>query len=332
MTQESALQPLAVRTCKLGHSYGELEALAELDLQVPAGSAYGLLGPNGGGKSTLFRILSTLLQPTRGDAWIFGDHVATSPADVRRSIGVVFQSPALDRRLTVQENLRHHGHLYGLWGRSLGARIAATLERVELADRSETLVEELSGGLKRRVEIAKGLLHGPRLLLLDEPSTGLDPGARRSLWAALGNLREHEGVTVMVTTHILDEAEECDQVGLLHQGKLVATGSPESLKSAQGGDVIRIRALGDAELLSQAIAARYRIQTSVLDGEIRLSRHRGHEFLTQIVEAYPGEVASISLGRPTLEDVFLHHTGMKLGDTSADTEPLTGTQTKGRRA
>jgi ABC-2 type transport system ATP-binding protein len=224
----------------LVHDFAGRPALRGIDFSVRAGEIFALLGPNGGGKTTLFRILSTLLRPTGGRARVLGHDVERDPHAIRESIGVVFQSPAVDRKLTVRENLVTQGHLYGLAGASLRKAIDGMLRTVGLGERADDRVETLSGGLVRRAEIAKGLLHHPPLLLLDEPSTGLDPAARSDLWDHLSQLRSRDGVTVLLTTHLMEEAERCDRLAILSDGSLVATGTPQELKSEIGGDVIVI--------------------------------------------------------------------------------------------
>ncbi len=222
----------------LTHNYGDRLALDRLSFDVKAGEIFGLLGPNGSGKTTLFRILSTLMTPTGGNASIQGFDVAREPNKVRQQIGIVFQARSVDLKLTVAENLKHQGNLYGLSGARLKSRIDDVLGRVGLLDRKGDFVETLSGGMQRRVELAKGLIHSPSILLLDEPSTGLDPGARRDLWQYLETLRDEEGVAILVTTHLMEEAEHCDRLAILNEGKLVALGSPFDLKSQIGGDVV----------------------------------------------------------------------------------------------
>jgi len=291
------------------HRYGEREALRGVSFDAAAGQAFALLGPNGGGKTTLFRILATLMRPTSGRVLVCGDDVAERPAAVRRHLGVVFQSPALDDRLTVHENLVHHGHLYGLVGRALEARIASALDALSVADRARDLVAGLSGGLKRRVEIAKALLPEPRVMLLDEPSTGLDPGARRELWEALDLLRRRTGATVALTTHLMDEAARCDRVGILHHGRLVALGTPGELTATIGGDVLWITPAGPVADLARDIAGHFGVRNEVVDRRVRLELPHGHEFVTDVIEAFPGRIDAVTFSRPTLEDVFVHHTG-----------------------
>jgi ABC-2 type transport system ATP-binding protein len=295
----------------LTHRYGERVALSGVSFAVNEGEIFGLLGPNGGGKSTLFRILSTLMAPSEGRATICGHDVGREPGAVRKKIGVVFQSQSLDKKLTVEENLRGQGHLHGLSGATLRERIEKVAGRLGLNDRRRDLVETLSGGLKRRVEIAKGLLHRPSVLLMDEASTGLDPGARRELWKYILELREQEGVTVLLTSHILDEADRCDRLALLHEGRKVSEGSPVQLKAKIGGDVV-ILETADPAGLSGRIEARFGVHPASVDGTLRVEMADGHRFIAEVVEAFPGAIESVGLHKPTLEDVFLRETGAAL--------------------
>ncbi len=301
----------ALEISNLSHRYGNRAALTAVSFSVSVGELFGLLGPNGGGKTTLFKIVSTLITPVDGSVRVFGRDVVADPDDVRRQIGVVFQSPALDLQLRVDENLRHHGRLYGLHGRRLAERIRAVLALVRLDDRATELVGTLSGGLRRRAELAKALLPAPKLLILDEPSTGLDPGARRDMWEHLEQLRRQDHTAIVVTTHLMDEAARCDRVGVLHQGRLVAVGAPDALTAAIGADVILITT-PDRDGLATKIRERFGEQVEVLDDRLRLERQRAHEFITDLVEAFPGEIDAVSFGKPTLEDVFMHHTGQRL--------------------
>jgi len=298
----------------LSHQYGSRLALSNVNFEVKAGEIFGLLGPNGGGKSTLFRILSTMMAPTGGRAEVAGHDVARDPAAVRRSIGVVFQTQSLDKALTVAENLRAQGHLHGLSGSKLNDRMQQVMERLGLADRRNDIVETLSGGLKRRVEIAKGLLHRPVVLLMDEASTGLDPGARRELWQYVEELRSREGVTILLTTHILDEADRCDRLALLHQGRVVAEGTPAHLRSGIGGDVVVLEPAetADAAALASRIETRFGLKPVVVDGVLRVEIANGHRFITEVVEAFPGAIDSVGLHKPTLEDVFVRETGASI--------------------
>jgi ABC-2 type transport system ATP-binding protein len=300
--------PAAISVDRISHNYGERAALWDVSFEVAPEEIFGLLGPNGSGKTTLFRLLCTLLPIQTGTARLAGADVSSSPDDVRRRIGITFQSPSLDDRLTVRENLKHHGHLYGLSGKQLSERIEQLLSHVGLSDRSEDIVSELSGGMKRRVEIAKGLLHHPSLLLLDEPSSGLDPGARHDLWKYLHRLRDEQQVTILVTTHLMEEADRCDRLAILNHGKLVALETPERLRSSIGGDCITI-ATPDANGLSRQIAERFQIHPTLVGEQLRLERENGHELLRDLVAAFSDQIETISLGKPTLEDVFIQKTG-----------------------
>jgi ABC-2 type transport system ATP-binding protein len=292
----------------LTHRYADRLALSNVSFEVKKGEIFGLLGPNGGGKSTLFRILSTMMVPTGGRASIAGCDVVGDPAGVRRRVGVVFQSQSLDRALTVDENLRAQGHLHGLKGADLRARMERVTKRLGLADRRKDIVETLSGGLRRRVEIAKALLHGPQVLLMDEASTGLDPAARRDLSRNIESLRDNEGVTILLTTHVLEEAGRCDRLALLHRGAFVAEGSPAALRARIGGDVVVLEA-ADAQALASAIEQRFGLRPSIMDGAVRVEIENGHRFITDVVEAFPGAIDSVGLHKPTLEDVFVRETG-----------------------
>jgi ABC-2 type transport system ATP-binding protein len=302
--EESAL---AVEVEDLHHFYGDREALAGVSFSVGHGEIFALLGPNGGGKTTLFKILSTLLTATSGSVCILGHNLCNAARAIRPRLGVVFQQPSVDRKLTVLENLKHHGHLYALSGQNLHQRALAALVRLGLTERADDLVETLSGGLQRRVELAKALLHQPEVLVLDEPNTGLDPGARRDFMNYLQQLREQEGVTILLTTHFMEDAERCDRVGILHEGRLVALGAPEALKQSIGGDIVVIQAL-DSHGLQKKIRERFGCDPSLIDGTLRVERPRGHEFIRDVVDTFPGEISSAAFGKPTLEDVFIHLT------------------------
>jgi ABC-2 type transport system ATP-binding protein len=295
----------------LTRQYGPRTALAGVSFQVDEHEIFGVLGPNGGGKSTLFRILATMLAPSSGSASVADYDVERQPAEVRRRIGVVFQSQSLDKKLTVFENLRAQGHLFAMHGRALAERMDEVAERLGIADRRGDLVETLSGGLRRRVEIAKGLLHRPAVLLMDEPSTGLDPGARRELWQYVEELRDQQGITVLMTTHILDEADRADRLLLLHQGKVVAQGAPAELKARIGGDVVVLEVDEPARLLPE-LRARLGVEAAAVNGSLRVEIGNGHRFIAEAVEAFPGVIRSVALHKPTLEDVFLDETGARL--------------------
>jgi ABC-2 type transport system ATP-binding protein len=240
-----------------------------------------------------------------------GCDASQDAANLRRQIGVVFQAQSVDPKLTAYENLWHQGHLYGLRGTRLKTRISEMLTRVGLADRAKERVETFSGGMQRRIELAKGLLHHPGVLLLDEPTTGLDPGARRDLWQYLQMLRDEEHVSVLVTTHLMEEAERCDRLAILNEGNLVALGTPAELKSEIGGDVVLLEAAHDAGSLADNIRTRFHVHATVIDNQVRIEREGGHRFVTDVVEAFPGEIQAISVSKPALEDVFIRRTGHK---------------------
>jgi ABC-2 type transport system ATP-binding protein len=302
-----------VATRGLAHRYGNRDALRGVDLAVSSGEIFALLGPNGGGKSTLFRILVTLLAPSAGEARVLGHDVTRSPWKVRAGIGVTFQSPSLDPKLTVRENLLHQGHLHGLRGRPLASRIDAMLELFGLADRAKDAAEKLSGGLARRVDLAKALLHSPSLLLLDEPSTGLDPAARADFFDALRRVRREEDTTCLLTTHLMEEAAKCDRVGFLDEGRLVACGRPGDLVKEIGGEVITLVAEDPAQL-AVAIRERFGEEATWQDGVVRLEREDGAAMLPEILSAFPGRVTSATVARPSLEDVFLHKAGRSFSE------------------
>jgi ABC-2 type transport system ATP-binding protein len=300
--------------------YGERDALGGVGFTVERGEIFGLLGPNGGGKTTLFRLLATLLPMQAGEVSLLGFEVASQAQAVRRRIGVTFQSPSVDGKLTVVENLRHQAHLYGLFGREAAARIDELIMQLGLADRTRQAVGSLSGGLKRRVEIAKSLLHRPGLLLLDEPSTGLDPGARHDLWAYLTRLREERCMTILVTTHLMDEAERCDRLGILDRGRLVALGTPDELRQSVGGDCLTIQS-GDPSGLAERIASRFGVPPVRIGDSLRIEREAGHELLRDLVAVFPTEITAVSLAKPTLEDVFIARTGHQFWDAEAGGKP-----------
>ena len=305
----------------LVHRYESRTALNGVSFDVRPAELFGLLGPNGSGKTTLFRILSTLMIPTGGRALVMGFDAALDPASLRRQIGVVFQAQSVDPKLTAYENLWHQGHLYGLRGSALKTRVHEILARVGLADRAKERVETFSGGMQRRIELAKGLLHHPAVLLLDEPTTGLDPGARRDLWQYLQILRDEEHVSVLVTTHLMEEAERCDRLAIMNEGNLVALGTPAELKSEIGGDVILLDAARDAGVLAEHIRAQFHVTTTVLGNQVRIEQEAGHRFVPDVVEAFPGEIQAISVSKPALEDVFIHRTGHKFWSEANESDP-----------
>jgi ABC-2 type transport system ATP-binding protein len=306
-TGNSATSSVAVTVDKVEFSYGDRLALDAVSFEVREGEIFGLLGPNGGGKTTLFRILSTLAMPASGSARLLGYDLATDQQRIRENIGVVFQQPSVDNKLTIAENLRHHGQLYSIAKNELTRRIVEILDTLGLADRADEACETLSGGLKRRVELAKGLLPRPRLLILDEPSTALDPGARIDLWHYLGILQQ-SGTTVLLTTHLLEEAERCNRIAIIDEGRIVCIDTPDALRSSIGGDILTIDS-SDPQSLSEKISQRFGEQPQLIGGSLRIERDNGHRLLRDLVEAFPDEIDGISVGKPTLEDVFVRETG-----------------------
>lgn len=300
-----------VRVEKLSYRYGERQALNEVSFSVERGEIFGLLGPNGGGKSTTFRILSTFLKPAAGCVWMFDFDAALRADEIRKKIGVVFQSGSLDRKLRVNENLKHQGHLYGMSGNELNQKIDSLLSRFGLSDRARESVEKLSGGMRRRVEIAKGILHTPELLILDEPSTGLDPAVRLELWRTLERLRDNEKVTILLTTHFMEEAERCDRLAILDHGRIVRMGTPEEMKREVGGEVLDIRSR-TPEPLIESLKREFGLEIRSLNGSLRIEKENAHRLVPQLVDRFGDEIESITLGRPTLEDVFIHHTGRRM--------------------
>ena len=311
MTNPNAAQAeCAVHAEGVAHRYGDHQALAGVDFSVGRGERRGFLGPNGSGKSTLFKLLATILPLGAGKVSVFGQDLAKDFPAIRRRIGVVFQSPALDRKLSVRENLTYGGHLQGMRGRALAARVDEMLAVGNLADRANDVVGTLSGGLRRRVEIAKGLLHAPDLVLLDEPSTGLDPSARQDLWAFL---RAQQGLTVLFTTHLMEEAEEADRLTILDRGKVVAEGAPDDLRAELGGEVLQIHC-ADAEQLGPEVDALLGVQAQVLPGVVRVEHDHAHRLVAQVVDRFGDRLQRVSVAPPSLEDVFIARTGHRLGE------------------
>ena len=296
----------------VAHRYGPCQALDGVSFSVRSGEIFGLLGPNGGGKTTLFRLMATLLPLQSGMIRLLGFDVGAQSSDVRSRIGVTFQSPSVDGKLTVVENLTHQARLYGLSSSAVRRRMRDLMDQLGLDQFESQRVDTLSGGQKRRVEIAKSLLHAPGLLLLDEPSTGLDPGARHDLWIYLNRLSQDQEVTILVTTHLMEEAERCQRLGILDRGRLVTLGAPEDLRSSVGGDCLRL-VCPQPEDLARRIAGRFGVCPNLVDRELRIEHEAGHDLLRELVMAYP-EIQSIMLSKPTLEDVFIARTGHRFQD------------------
>lgn len=307
----------ALQVHDLVYSYGERRALDGVSFDVAPGEIFGLLGPNGSGKTTLFSILSTLKRPQGGSAHIFGLDVTGAADRVRAVLGVAFQHPSIDPQLTCTENLHHQGHLYGQRGSALATRSAELLERFGLADRAGDRAGTLSGGMQRRLELAKTLLHQPRILVLDEPATGLDVSARGLLWEDLKRLQGEMGVTIVLTTHLMQEADRCDRLAVMNRGKIAVIGSPAALKDEIGGEVLHIEA-ESPDVLAVDIQKRFGHEVTAVDGEVRLEDARAHRLVPELIEAFPGRVRSVRISPPTLEDVFLHATGHTFHEEESD--------------
>jgi len=296
--------------------YGELEAVRGIDLQVAPGEIFGFLGPNGAGKSTTISMLCTLLSPTAGTARVAGIDVVHDPARVRQKIGLVFQDPSLDDQLTGRENLEFHAFIYSVPADIRRGRIDQMLELLQLTDRASSQVRTYSGGMKRRLEIARGMLHEPQVLFLDEPTLGLDPQTRRNIWTHLNDLRSRTGITIFMTTHYMDEAEYCDRIAIIDRGQIVALGTPDQLKAMVGGDVVTMTST-QLEAAAEEIERSLKVTPTRVDGTLRMEVPDGKKFVPRLVRALTAPVDTISLRRPSLDDVFLKLTGRAIRDEEA---------------
>ncbi len=296
--------------------FGQLEAVKGVSFQVAAGETFGFLGPNGAGKTTTINVLCTLLRPHAGAARVAGFDVVRQRSEVRRSIGLIFQQPTVDETLSAEQNLRFHAYAYGVPAGVREQRMRELLTLVELWDRRGERVRTFSGGMKRRLEIARGLLHRPRVLFLDEPTLGLDPQTRRRVWDYLTELRERENLTIFLTTHYMDEAENCDRIAVIDHGEIVALDTPSGLKSAVGGDLITL-SIADGQAAVDELRQRYSIAARASDGRVSFQVAHGEAFLPDFVRAFSQPLEAISLRRPTLDDVFLHLTGREIRDPEA---------------
>ncbi|MEZ6032381.1 MAG: ABC transporter ATP-binding protein [Planctomycetaceae bacterium] len=300
-----------VTAVNLCYNYGSRTALENVSFSVPAGTLFGLLGPNGSGKTTLFRLLATLVPLQSGELTVCGDNVKTQQSSVRRHLGVTFQSPAVDVRLTVAENLKCHGSMYGLSGTALKKRVDDMLDQFGIADRSRSIVGSLSGGLKRRVELAKGLLHDPKVLLLDEPTSGLDPRARQEFWELITAQQASHGTTIIVATHLMPEAELCDRLLLLDRGRTIAEGTPAELQSRLDGDRLSLR-LRDATNHLEELQTQFSGKAELRGDRITLLATNPAEQIPDLIRTFGNQIVSLELTRPSLEDVFLELTGRSL--------------------
>ena len=296
--------------------YGDVHAVRGIDFDVTRGEVFGFLGPNGAGKSTTIEILCTLVAPTAGWATVAGHDVVRERDAVRRNIGLVFQESTLDDYLTAHQNLRFHGELYGVRSDVLPRRIEQVMNMVGLWDRKDCTVSTFSGGMKRRLEIARGLVHAPNVLFLDEPTIGLDPQTRSSIWGYIRELQQRHEVTVFLTTHYMEEAEHCDRIAIMDAGKIVAEGSPEKLKAAVGKDRVQIRTADDSAAIA-ALAEKLGVHANMHDGAITFGVPSGEQFLPRLFAELPVAILSASVARPSLDDVFLSFTGTTMRDAEA---------------
>ena len=312
----SAAQP-AVETRGLVKSYGKIEAVRGIDLAVQPGEVFGFLGPNGAGKSTTISILCTLLRPTAGQAFVAGIDVTRQPGAVRSRIGLVFQDPSLDDQLTARENLEFHAFLYNVPRSQRSSRIDGVLRMVELQERASSQVRTFSGGMKRRLEIARGILHYPQVLFLDEPTLGLDPQTRNHIWAYLHDLRKREGITLFMTTHYMDEAEYCDRIAIIDNGKIVALGTPSELKGMVGGDVVTV-STRDPAAAEEEMRRVFGLEPIADKTSVRVEVEDGAGFVPRLMRELSVPVSAVTLNRPSLDDVFMKLTGHAIRDEQAD--------------
>jgi ABC-2 type transport system ATP-binding protein len=322
--------PAAVEVAGLEKRFGEIEAVRGVDFRVEPGETFGFLGPNGAGKSTTINSLCTLARPSAGSARVAGHDVATERDAVRRSIGLVFQDPTLDVDLTAEQNLRFHGELYGVPRSVLGRRIDDLLGLVGLSERRTSVVETFSGGMKRRLEIARGLLHSPRVLFLDEPTIGLDPQSRASVWEYVRALKEREDITVFLTTHYMDEAENCDRIAIMNAGRIVALDTPGALKAAIGKDRVQITTADDEAAIA-ALRSTFGIEAGMHSGEVTFAVADGERFVPRLFAELGVAIRSVSVASPSLDDVFLAHTGTTIKDAEARERPIPPMMRAGRR-
>ena len=306
-----------IEASNLVKRFGELEAVKGVSFSVKEGEIFGFLGPNGAGKTTTINMLCTLLKPTDGQAKVNGYDVIKERSQVRQSIGLVFQEPALDDYLTAEQNLRFHGYAYGIPKNVLEPRLKELLEMMELWDRRKGKINTYSGGMKRRLEIARGLLHHPRVLFLDEPTLGLDPQTRRRIWDYIHDLRKRENLAIFMTTHYMDEAENCDRIAIIDYGRTVALDTLEKLKDGVGGDVISVKTEDNEEAM-RLLEGQYKLKPGIENGIISFTVPHGEEFLPKFVSGFPLRLLSIGLRRPTLEDVFLKLTGRNIREQEVD--------------
>ena len=306
----------AIEVAGLTKNYGDIEAVRGIDFEVPVGETFGFLGPNGAGKSTTIKMLCTLARPTSGSARVAGHEVTTARDAVRRNIGLVFQDTTLDNYLTGAQNLRFHAALYGVPAAAVEPRMRQVLEMVGLWERRDSVVMSYSGGMKRRLEIARGLLHAPHVLFLDEPTVGLDPQTRASIWEYINELKSREDITIFLTTHYMDEAEHCDRIAIIDHGKIVAIDTPEALKASVGKDRVQIQTADDQAAIAE-LGRVFGIEAGMHEGAVTFSVASGEQFVPRLFAGLSVPIRSVSVSRPTLDDVFMSYTGTTIRDAEA---------------
>jgi ABC-2 type transport system ATP-binding protein len=306
----------AVSVKGLAKRYGEIEAVREIDFEVARSEVFGFLGPNGAGKSTTINMLCTLVRPTGGSALVAGHDVVSERDAVRRNIGLVFQDTTLDGYLTAEQNLRLHAELYGVPRETVAPRLQQVMEMVGLWERRKSLVGTFSGGMKRRLEIARGLLHSPRVLFLDEPTVGLDPQTRSSIWSYIDELKQREDITIFLTTHYMDEAEYCDRIAIMDQGRIIVLDTPEALKASVGKDRVQISTPDDQAAIA-ALHERFDIDAAVAEGAVTFGVPDGEQFVPRLFAELGQPIRSVSVSRPSLDDVFMSYTGTTIRDAEA---------------
>jgi ABC-2 type transport system ATP-binding protein len=310
------MEQAAVSVHGLVKRFGDIEAVRGIDLEIVAGEVFGFLGPNGAGKSTTISMLCTLLTPSAGAAQVAGHDVVRERDLVRRSIGLVFQDTTLDSYMTAERNLRLHAALYGVPKEVVSDRIRQVLDMVGLWERRTSLVSTFSGGMKRRLEIARGLLHAPRVLFLDEPTIGLDPQTRASIWGYIGDLRKAEDITIFMTTHYMDEAEYCDRIAIMDRGRIIALDTPEALKASVGDDRIQIHTDDDARAIT-VLDEHFGLQAALVEGVVTFRVAQGEQFVPKLFAEFPMKIRSVNVARPSLDDVFLSYTGTTIRDAES---------------
>jgi ABC-2 type transport system ATP-binding protein len=306
----------AVSVNGLVKRYDEIEAVRGIDFEVAGGEIFGFLGPNGAGKSTTINMLCTLVRPSCGSAQVAGHDVVRERDEVRRNIGLVFQDTTLDGYLSAEQNLRLHAELYGVPRELVRERMRQVMEMVELWERRASLVNTFSGGMKRRLEIARGLLHSPRVLFLDEPTVGLDPQTRSSIWSYIRELKEREDITIFLTTHYMDEAEYCDRIAIMDQGRIIVLDTPEALKAKVGKDRVRIETDDDQATIA-ALRERFSVEATLAEGAVTFGVAEGEHFVPRLFAELGLPIRAVSVARPSLDDVFMSHTGTTIRDAES---------------